>query len=190
MQTINMKLYELFSTASAAGYLQMLIQTFKREIDSGKIIPIAFGSRKYHGRIVPHGFVFTRRMLLDYNRSGRAGPTAEERAQIFNTASAAEFLGISVDAIKQAHHFRGILPGKRIGSNVVFLLEDLETYKARKRARGPDHPLAKFTADQVRMIRDLSRSGMSVREIAQRIETQADLTTIHGVIAGRTYKNV
>jgi hypothetical protein len=85
---------------------------------------------------------------------------------------------------------RGSLAGRNIGGAVVFLLRDLIAYSERERPSGPEHPRALFSAEQVREMRELYESGVTIREIANRMDLDADLTTIHGVVYGRTYRNV
>jgi hypothetical protein len=186
-----MDLSELYGARDAADYAGVSLPTLRHAVQGGTLEPIALSQRVYaDGRVYPYGFVFTRRMLDAWRADGRAAPTEDERRQVFNSAGAAEYLGISVDALKQAYHVRGSLAGRNIGGAVVFLLRDLIAYSERERPFGPEHPRALFSAEQVREMRELYESGVTIREIANRMDLDADLTTIHGVVYGRTYRNV
>lgn len=195
MHNVLMKLTDLFSTVEAAAQIGVTPVTLRHWVADGRVVPVTLGQRQQaDGRTSPHGFVFTRRMVSEIaDGSEYVCATDDEIAEVFNTERAADFLGVSPEVVRQAYHVYGTLAGRKVGNNSVFLLADLLAYQDRERgpASGPDHPRALFTAEQVREMRRLHEDGLTLREIAERMELgSADMTTIYGAIEGRTYKHV
>lgn len=125
-----MRLSDVFGTVQAAEFLGIDPAALRVRIAAGDIEPIALGSRTgADGRPYPHGFAFTRRMLEEVRRGARpVVATRAEREQIFNTARAARFLGISISALKKRRHIDRTLPGKLVGRDTVFILDDLRAF--------------------------------------------------------------
>jgi excisionase family DNA binding protein len=60
----------------------------------------------------------------------------ELRDQLFSTEEAAEYLGISVAALKYHVHVAGNIDPMKIGRSLVFTKEQLDTFQEEKRAPG------------------------------------------------------
>jgi hypothetical protein len=195
MHNVLMELTDLLSTVEAAAQIGVTPVTLRHWVADGRVVPVALGQRQHaDGRTSPHGLVFTRRMVDELaDGSDYVCATDDEISEVFNTERAAAFLGVSSEVVRQAYHVYNTLPGRKVGNNSVFLLADLLAYQDRERgpASGPDHPRALFTAEQVREMRRLHNDGLTLREIAEQMQLgDADMTTIWGVIDGRTYKHV
>jgi hypothetical protein len=61
-------------------------------------------------------------------------PTQEK--QLFSTAEAAEYLGISLSSMKYHVHIAGNVKGQLIGKTLVFTREELDRFEANRRPQG------------------------------------------------------
>ena len=183
-----MSLDDLYSTKEAAELLGCAVVTLRGYVRSKRIVPIEIGKRP---GAYAHTFVFTRRMLARFAKGIEpARPITREKKQVFSTASAAEYLGISIESVKQAFHVRKKLRGKTVGVDTVYVLSDLSAYQRREPAKSTEHYRAVFTAEQIHKMRELHKSGAGATEIKNELGLDADLSSVWRVIHGQRHKNI
>ena len=120
-----MNLHDLFSNTEAAEHLGIDVDAFRfDERITG--IPVGQRPNRYTQQPEPLTWVYTRRMLDDY-QSDRfpITPTEDELHSVLSKEQAAEVLGVATTAVSQ-RIYRGTLPSKKVGKVRVFLRWDIE----------------------------------------------------------------
>lgn len=178
---------DLFGTKEAADYLGIAPGTLRAWVHKGRVNPIILSWRDTPGGgRAPYGLVFTRRQLQELKKGHPiVALQKHEVEQVFSTATAAEFLGVSESAIRQAYHVRETLEGVNVGSNVAFTLADLVDYRDRERGRKRT-----FSPEQVLLMRRLYHEGKTVPEIKHLMNIQLSHATIYSIVDGRIYEDV
>lgn len=112
---------ELFSLVQAAKYLNISANQMKNEVNYRRSIKPAKKRQR----------VFTRAQLDDWLENG--GHTSiEANGELMDTAEAAAYLGVTIEALKQLYHIRQAIPGEMLGNTVIYYKGDLDEYKAER----------------------------------------------------------
>jgi hypothetical protein len=114
---------KVFTTKQAARYLGLTYNAMQNEINYRKSITPAIKGRGVR--------IFTRDQLDDWKVNGHT--TLQANGQIFDTKEAAEYLGLSVNALGQVYYVRKELTAIQVSNTLLlFWKRDLDRWKQQK----------------------------------------------------------
>lgn len=176
-----MNLDELYGRKDAAKYVGLSFPHFRNHCNpkhAEHISGIEFG--RTH--------LYTQRML-DAFKDGRfpVHPTEAEIDAVYDTHRAAEYVGMSVAALRQQYHAHNAVTGRTIGKVIVFLQRDLDLFLEERDGHKPGQSRA-LSDLQVEAIRLLARNGRS--QVALADEYGVSKSLINKIVKGERYEDV